>query len=207
MLKRIIYMLVFLLPFSVLAANSQNPYAEMRVAADKTFTRLQQEQAQIKSNPDYLRTIVKDELLPHVQVKYAGALILGRYYKDATPAEREAYFNAFEAYLLQAYGQALSMYNGQGYELEAEKSFAGKDVVSIRVMLNDGNRPPVRLDFQWRKNSKTGDWKAYDMIAEGVSMISTKQSEWSAILRQNGINALTTQLNNLAKAPIKIEPR
>jgi phospholipid transport system substrate-binding protein len=30
-----------------------------------------------------------------VQVKYAGALVLGRYYKEATPAQREAYFAAF----------------------------------------------------------------------------------------------------------------
>ena len=46
--------------------------------------------------------IVHQELMPFVQVKYAGALVLGRYYKEATPAQREAYFTAFQAYLEQA---------------------------------------------------------------------------------------------------------
>ena len=41
----------------------------------------------------------------------AGALVLGQYYKSATPAQREAYFAAFREYLKQAYGQALAMYH------------------------------------------------------------------------------------------------
>lgn len=56
----------------------------MNEAAQKTFDRLKNEQPKIKANPNYLRDIVDGELLPYVQVKYAGALVLGRYYKEAT---------------------------------------------------------------------------------------------------------------------------
>ncbi len=66
-------------------------------------------------------------------------------------------------------------------------------------------RPPVRLDFQWRKNSKTGYWQAYDMITEGVSLITTKQNEWANILRTKGIDGLTQVLLNSAKNPITLE--
>jgi hypothetical protein len=91
------------------AADQSNPYKLMNEAAQKTFDRLKNEQPKIKANPNYLRDIVDQELLPYVQVKYAGALVLGRYYKEATPAQREAYFAAFREYLKQAYGQALAM--------------------------------------------------------------------------------------------------
>ena len=43
------------------------------------------------------------------------------------------------------------------------------------------------------------------MIAEGVSMITTKQNEWATTLRQNGIDALTKQLQQLASQPVKPE--
>lgn len=146
------------------------------------------------------------ELLPYVQVKYAGALVLGRYYKDATPAQREAYFKAFEEYLKQAYGQALAMYNGQSYQIAPEQPLGNATIIAIRVTIIDPNgRPPVRLDFQWRKNSQTGNWQAYDMIAEGVSMITTKQNEWSDILRTKGIEGLTAQLQSISKLPITLE--
>jgi phospholipid transport system substrate-binding protein len=188
------------------AADQTNPYQLMNEAAGKTFTRLKTDQPKIKQDPDYLRQIVREELLPYVQIKYAGALVLGRYYKDATPAQRDAYFKAFGDYLAQAYGQALALYNGQTYQIAPEQSYADKNIIAIRVTIVDPNgRPPVRLDFQWRKNSRSGDWQAYDMIAEGVSMITTKQNEWSDTLRQKGIDGLTEQLKSYAKQPITLD--
>lgn len=208
MFKR--FMMAALLVVAPLAVNAaaNNPYQEMQAAAEKTFNRLKAEQPKIKANPDYLKTIVKEELIPYVQVKYAGALVLGRYYKDATPAQRDAYMPAFEAYLEQAYGQALAMYNGQNYQISPEQPLGDKDNVSIRITINDTNgRPPIRLDFQWRKNSKTGEWKAYDMIAEGISMITTKQNEWAETLRRDGVDGLTAQLSSLSKQPIKLDSK
>ena len=63
------------------AADQSNPYKLMDEAAQKTFDRLKNEQPKIQANPNYLREIVDQELMPYVQVKYAGALVLGRYYK------------------------------------------------------------------------------------------------------------------------------
>jgi phospholipid transport system substrate-binding protein len=210
MFKRLVIaaLLVVMAPLANAAVDKTNPYSVMNEAANKTFTRLKTEQPKIKQDPNYLRQIVREELLPYVQIKYAGALVLGRYYQQATPAQREAYFAAFSDYLQQAYGQALAMYNGQNYTVQPEQSYAAKDIIAIRVTITDPNgRPPVRLDFQWRKNSRTGEWQAYDMIAEGVSMISTKQNEWADILRQKGIDGLTARLKQAAAEPITLDKK
>ena len=193
-------------PLAATAADQSNPYKLMNEAANKTFTRLKNEQPKIKQDPNYLREIVRQELLPYVQIKYAGALVLGRFYRDATPAQREAYFKAFGDYLAQAYGQALALYHGQTYQIESEKPIGNTNILAIRVTIIDPQgRPPVRLDFQWRKNSQTGNWQAFDMIAEGVSMITTKQNEWGDLLRTKGIDALTAQLESSAKQPITLD--
>ncbi|KHS69850.1 ABC transporter substrate-binding protein [Pectobacterium brasiliense] len=208
MFKRLLMVALLVVAPLANAADQTNPYSLMNEAAEKTFNRLKNEQPKIKQNPDYLRTIVREELLPYVQVRYAGALVLGRYYKDATPAQRDAYFKAFEAYLEQAYGQALAMYNGQTYQIVSGQPLGNTDIVSIRVnIVDNGGRPPVRLDFQWRKNSQTGHWQAFDMIAEGVSMITTKQNEWAAVLRQNGVDGLTKQLESSAKQTITLDQK
>ncbi|WP_224556073.1 phospholipid-binding protein MlaC [Pectobacterium versatile] len=208
MFKRLLMVALLVVAPLANAADQTNPYSLMNEAAEKTFSRLKNEQPKIKQNPDYLRTVVREELLPYVQVRYAGALVLGRYYKDATPAQRDAYFKAFEAYLEQAYGQALAMYNGQTYQIVSGQPLGNTDIVSIRVnIVDNGSRPPVRLDFQWRKNSKTGNWQAFDMIAEGVSMITTKQNEWAAVLRQKGVDGLTQQLESSAKQAITLDQK
>ncbi|MFQ1016171.1 phospholipid-binding protein MlaC [Gilliamella sp. Occ3-1] len=190
--------------FSANAFAENDPYKEMEMAANKIFSTMNAQSATLKSNPNKLKEIVRTDLLPYVQVKYAGALILGNYYKSATDAQRKAYFAAFENYLVQTFAQALSMYNGQTYQVESPKDLTGKTLISIRVLLNQPNKnqQPLRIDFQWRKNSVTGEWKAYDLVAEGVSMITTKQNEWSTILRQDGIDALTKQLIDLSNRNI-----
>lgn len=208
MFKRLLMVALLVVAPLANAVDQTNPYSLMSDASEKTFTRLKSEQSKIKADPNYLRTIVHDELMPFVQVKYAGALVLGRYYKEATPAQRDAYFTAFQAYLEQAYGQALAMYHGQTYQIEPQQPLGDADIVAIRVTITDNDgRPPVRLDFQWRKNSKTGYWQAYDMIAEGVSMITTKQNEWASTLRLKGIEGLTQQLQMAAQQPITLDQR
>lgn len=206
MFKRLLMVALLVVAPLAGAADQTNPYRLMNEAAEKTFSRLKTEQPRIKQNPDYLRNVVREELLPYVQVRYAGALVLGRYYKDATPAQRDAYFKAFEAYLEQAYGQALALYHGQTYQIAPEQPLGDAGIIAIRVtIIDNGGRPPVRLDFQWRKNTQTGNWQAYDMIAEGVSMITTKQNEWAATLRQKGVDGLTQQLETAAKQPITLD--
>ncbi len=108
----------------------------------------------------------------------------------------------------QAYGQALAMYHGQTYQIAPEQPLGSATIVPIRVTIIDPNgRPPVRLDFQWRKNTQTGNWQAYDMIAEGVSMITTKQNEWSDLLRTKGVDGLTAQLKAISAQPITLEQK
>ncbi|HDL3916593.1 TPA: phospholipid-binding protein MlaC, partial [Mannheimia haemolytica] len=173
--------------FSTTAFAETSPYVLMQQTADKLFGDIKANQAKIKSNPEYLRTIVRNDLMPHVHVKYAGQLVLGKNLSAATDAQKEAFFNAFGQFVEQSYAQVLTQYQDQSVQIESPKSVDGKSIVSIRVNVSGkGAAQPIKLDFKWRKNSKTGEWQAYDMAAEGVSMVATKQNEWAGVIRQKG---------------------
>ncbi|MGX2950205.1 phospholipid-binding protein MlaC [Ursidibacter sp. B-7004-1] len=192
--------------FSGMAIASTSPYVLMQQTADKLFGDIKANQSKIKQDPNYLRTIVRNDLMPHIHVKYAGQLVLGKNLSSTTDAQKEAFFTAFGQFIEQSYAQVLTQYSNQKVEIESEKPVGDKTIVSIRVnVLQSGNAQPIKLDFKWRKNSKTGEWQAYDMAAEGVSMVATKQNEWSGILRQKGIDALTAQVAQSAKQPITLK--
>ena len=182
-----------------------SPYVLMQQASDKLFADIKNNQAKIKKDPNYLRTIVRNDLLPYVQVNYAGSLVLGSHFKSTTPEQREKFFKAFSDFIEQAYAQVLTAYTDQNIQIEPAKEVGDKNLVRIRVnIMQNGGQAPIKLDFKWRKNSKTGEWQAYDMVAEGVSMVVTKQNEWSGILRQQGIDALTAQIQKSAAAPVTL---
>ncbi|VFP79661.1 phospholipid-binding protein MlaC [Candidatus Erwinia haradaeae] len=199
MFKILLILIIGSITHQIAYANTKqsNPYKIMTEATMHTFERMQHEQITIKKNPTYLHKIIKEELMPYIHVKYAAALVLGPYYKNATPDQRNEYYNAFSVYLSLITSQMLSVYQGQTYEITPEKPISGKEIVAIRItILNAYGGTPIRLDFLWRKNSVNGNWQAYDIIAEGVSIISTKQNEWSHILRTQGIDGLTKTLRS-----------
>ena len=191
---------------SSVAMASTSPYVLMQQTADKLFGNIKANQSKIKSDPNYLRTIVRNDLMPHVHVKYAGQLVLGTNLSSATDAQKEAFFNAFGQFIEFTYADAIAttLNDDIKVKVESEKPIDDKALVSIRVNVLQGNKPQIRLDFKWRKNSRTGEWQAYDMAAEGVSMVATKQNEWAGILRQKGIDALTAQVAQSAKQPITL---
>lgn len=121
-----------------LAQNEPLPGPEARMAqiAERTFARIQRELPQIKHNMDHLRVIAKEEVLPYVHIQYVGALILGRHFQQTSPELRKRFFEALEQYLEKLYGQALSTYNGQTYQLSSPRAL-GDQLVSTRVTLTN----------------------------------------------------------------------
>lgn len=187
---------------SVMANDS--PYLLMQNASDKLFSDIKANQAKITQDPNYLKNIVRQDLMPYVHVNYAGSLVLGQHFKTTTPEQRSKFFTAFDQFIVQAYAQALTMYKDQKVEIEQPKDVSDSKV-SIRVkVIQSGNQAPINLNFYWRKNSKDGKWQVYDMAAEGVSMVDTKKQEWSSILRKDGIDALTEQVQKAANVPVTL---
>ncbi len=143
--------------------------------------------------------------MPYVHVKYAGSKVLGKNFKTTTPEQREKFFTAFEQYIEQTYAQVLTLYSDQKLEIEKPKTDATEKTASIRVkVIQTGNQPPVNLTFYWYKNSKTGKWQVFDMSAEGVSMVETKEKEWSPTIVKSGLDALTEQVEKAAKTPVSL---
>lgn len=186
--------------------DKTKPYEMMAQVSEMTFSRLKAEQSAIQANPNVLKTVVNEELMPYVNVKYAAYKLLGTHLKKTSTEERAEFVIAFREYLVASYAQVLTLYTDQKITLEkAKKIPEGKKIISVRVDILDSARPTVKVDFKLRKNKKTGEWQAFDMVAEGVSLLSTKQSEWNGKIRKEGISSVSKELASLAKQPIRLE--
>lgn len=67
--------------------NDQNPYQLVKGVATKTFDRIKANQEQIKQDPEMLRTIMEEELVPHIDYKFAAFMVLGKHFKSV-PKEK-----------------------------------------------------------------------------------------------------------------------
>lgn len=186
--------------------NRQDPYQMMVQVSDQTFARLKAEQAQIQQEPERLKLIVEQELMPYVDEKYAALKLLGPNLKGAKREDVLVFIDAFRAYIVASYAQVLTQYTDQTIEFEPEgRVDDSRTITGVKLDIIDSPRPNIKLEFKLRKDKSSGEWSAFDMIAEGISMLSSKQSEWSGKLRQEGILAVAQELQTLAKTPIRYE--
>ena len=200
-LSRSATVLLMLFSAQSFAINAQDPYSLVKDAAGKTFTRLEHDAPQVKQDPNHLRTIVREELLPYVDNKFAAYKVIGQELKNTTPPQRERFVKAFTDYIVATYADALGKYDKQQIKVESSQPLDDKKEVSVKVTVLDPEKPEINVVFQLRKNSKTGEWKVFDMIAEGVSLLSSKQSELGGSIRQKGIDSVSSMLEEHNRQP------
>ncbi len=104
--------------FSAFAAGLQDPYDVINTAAGKLFPRINNERAKIKADPLYIRTIIREELMPYVDSRFAAFRVIGTNLKSTTPEQREKFTAAFTDYIVATYADALLKYDKQTMEVE-----------------------------------------------------------------------------------------
>ncbi|MDO6565618.1 ABC transporter substrate-binding protein [Alteromonas sp. 1_MG-2023] len=184
--------------------NEQNPYELVKDVASKTFDRIKANQEAVKADPEMLRTIMEEELVPHIDYKFAAFMVLGKHFKSVPQEKMGEYITVFRQYLITSYAVAMGYYDNQTVQFEPESSFDDKKSVTVRAVVQDPKRPEIKIAFKVRKDSKTNEWKAYDMVAEGISMLNSKRSEFESILRQDGIDAVIALMRDKIGKPVEL---
>ena len=189
----------------IVGAEEVNPYVMLEQVATKTFARIKAEHKQIEANPELLRTVMEEELLPHVDYNFAALKVLGKHFRTVPKEKIPEFIKVFRSYLITTYALALAYYNGQEVIFQPSKEVDDDSTVTVRAIVKESGRPDINIAFKLRKSNKTDEWKAYDMVAEGISLLSSKQSEFESILRQDGIQAVIDSMNSTINRPINLQ--
>lgn len=109
-------------------------------------------------------------------------LVLGRYWRQATPQEQKEFEALLESYLVQIYTDRFAEYQNVALDVGAARSDQGASFVSSTMRQQSG--PLVQLE--WRVERSGGRYIITDLVVEGVSMVITQRSEFASVIRQNG---------------------
>jgi len=174
-------------------ASQQTPEQIIQSIADQLATAIDGHRDELKQNQDKLISIIDEVLLPHFDIDYASILVLGQHAREATPAQRERFAKAFYNSITHRYAEGLLDYTrGRVKVLPFNGDLNDKrTVVRTQVTMDDGKL--VSIDYAFRK-SRSGDWKAYDVIIEGISYVTNYRNQVDAEIRKSSIDALITNL-------------
>lgn len=177
------------------ATAQQTPVQVVQTIADQLGTAVEGHRDELKRNQEKLIGIIDEVFLPHFDLDYASILVLGQHAREATPEQRERFAKAFYNSITHRYAEGLLNYTKGAVQV---LPFNGdlndkRTVVRTQVVLDDGKK--LSVDYAFRK-SKNGDWKAYDVIIEGISYVTNYRNQVDAEIRKVGIEKLIANLEN-----------
>lgn len=127
-----------------------------------------------------------------IDLELIARLILGRHWRAASEAQQTEYLKLFRAFALDNLASKLQVYDGQDFEIVGSQSVNERDAV-VQTLVTGGGRAPLKVDWRIRERGD-GDLVAIDVVIEGISLIVTQRSEFSAVIERSGMEGLLAEL-------------
>lgn len=183
---------VFALPLSAHAAQLSPEQVVQKIADDLANT-IGSRREELKNNHEKLVEEIDDILLPHFDIDYASILVLGQSARASSPEQRSRFAKAFYNSIAHRYAEGLLNYTRGNVRVLPFKGELNdkRTIVRTEVVLDDGKT--VAVDYAFRK-SANGDWKAYDVIIEGISYITNYRNQVAAEIKASSLDSLITRL-------------
>jgi phospholipid transport system substrate-binding protein len=115
--------------------------------------------------------------------------VLANHWQRATPAERARFTDFFSQYLEITYMSSIESYHGELIRYTGERIKGERAVVDTEIT---GGGAPVPVSYRLRLSN--GEWYAYDVVIEGVSLVSNYRSTFAGIVKTEGIDGLLHDL-------------
>ena len=121
---------------------------------------------------------------------------LGREWKKMKPEQQKEFIELFKDLLEGVYADRLLAYEDEKIEFDREIDLKeGRAEVQSNIVLSDGTKIPIF----YRLTNQSGEWKTYDLILEGVSLVKNYRSQFREILSKDSPEKLLEIMRNKAK--------
>ena len=123
--------------------------------------------------------------------------VLGRYWRTASPTERQQFVQAFENYMVQVYATRFRQYSGSTFKVVGQREEGNSTMVTTEIAQPNSPQPARVI---WQVGKTANGYKITDVSLEGISQAITYRQEFNSVIEQhNGqISALIQQLQQKA---------
>ena len=165
--------------------------------ADEAIAILRDPKGSLDEREKRFQAFLKDDFA----MEKIGRFAAGKFWRQMSINQQQQYQQVFEKWILKTYSIRFGGYSGETVNV-LKTIKAGQTDVFVRTKINSSRGRALKVD--WRVRNIKDNYKIIDVVVEGVSMLVTQKAEFSAVLRQQGIDGLIgilrSQLDRMASA-------
>lgn len=190
-----------ILPLALLAlllavpAQADNPTEIIKQSIDEVYEELRANESRAQEDPDFVIGVIEDRILPGVDVNGMARLVLARHWRDASSEQQRRFTEAFKDTLLRAYGVQLADHLDKDVRVIERRSRQDERmaVVATEVVMGSGQS---NLQVNYRLRPVNGEWKVFDVEAEGLSFVGNFRTRFNEEINRDGLEALIARLED-----------
>jgi phospholipid transport system substrate-binding protein len=176
-------------------ATSQGPMNQMKTTIDAMLVTLKDHSMDQASRRQKLRSLI----LARLDLRSMSQRVLAQYWRKATDPQKERFTELFTDLLSRSYISNIEAYTDERVDYVGERLKGDRYALVKTVIVTKDTDIPI--NYKMHRN-KGGEWLAYDVLIEEVSLVSTYRSSYQEIARNQGIDGLLTRMEQkLAKTP------
>jgi phospholipid transport system substrate-binding protein len=115
---------------------------------------------------------------------------MGKHWSQLTQEEKKQFSDLFAVLLENSYAGKIESYNNE--KIVYVKEVVEGDHAEIRSKVVTAKRDEFTLDY--RMASQNGKWMVYDVVVEGISLVSNYRSQFSRVITTSGYSGLVKKL-------------
>ncbi len=175
------------------AADERDPVTIVQDTNSHIFQTLENRREEFAADPEQLRAVVREDLLPLIDLRYSARLILGKAGRGVSPEQLEAFSEAMSSVLINRYADGLLQFRSdEQVEVLPMKGKNNEKLTRVRtrIRLENGGFAPVDYAFRMTEEG----WKAFDVTVEGISYVITFRNQIAPRVETEGIDKVTADI-------------
>ena len=184
--------LAFLLLFAA-PLQAAEPVELVEKAINGVMETLRADEARAAAEPEFVLGVIEREIMPLIDLDGMARLILARHWRDASAEQRERFTQAFRDTLLQSYGLRLADYLDRRVVVIPRRSRQDERMAVVATEIEAGRGQP-NIVVNYRLRPVEGDWRVFDVEAEGLSFVGNFRTSFNTEIGRHGLDALIERL-------------
>ena len=191
MIKKTSILLVFLLTASI-ALSSDTPDAFLKDSVEEISLLVSQYKDRFETDEEFLRDKMNSTVMPKLDIELMSKIVLGKkIWINLSESQKGDFVEAFKYRMTSTYMKSITAFDGEKvvflpYEPGKRENTA---YVKSKYLIPGGD---ISVDYRLIK--KSDEWKVYDIIFDGISLMKNYRADFREHVSQSGIESLITSL-------------
>jgi len=165
------------------------PTDSMKGTIDEVLRIIRDKELKQAAKADERRSLLEKTVAERFDYQEMSRRALGAPWNQLSDKEKQEFVSLFQTLLTSSYAEKVESYSGEGVQYLNERT--EKDYAEVRTKILSG-KTEIPLDY--RLINRGADWRVYDVVVDGVSLVNNYRGQFTKILRASSYPDLVDQL-------------